>query len=169
MRYRLRSEAMAQVTSSAAWVQPIAAQFERARAGLMDIVAAMPSAAWKEPSSNPGWTNHHVLAHVVDTAESRLLAVRAALGLQDVPPSRFTDRAARDERIESLAGAPAGDLRARFDELARETERLLAQLDDTHETLKNGELPLAFGDGLRYFAGHEADHLDELRSRDARA
>ncbi|WP_252444308.1 maleylpyruvate isomerase family mycothiol-dependent enzyme [Pseudonocardia humida] len=92
-------------------------------------VDALHDDALREPSTLPGWTRAHVVAHVARNAEALTrLATWARTGVET---PMYPDRAARAAEIEASAQAPAETLRRELTSTARDLDAALAALDAT--------------------------------------
>lgn len=86
-------------------------ELEDAGQRLVRRVDELPDASYAAPSALPGWTRGHVVAHLALNAESLgQVLLRAATGAE---AAMYPSRVQRDGDIERLAGADAGELRAR--------------------------------------------------------
>ncbi|MFE2757473.1 maleylpyruvate isomerase N-terminal domain-containing protein, partial [Actinosynnema sp. NPDC059335] len=65
-------------------MEPPLAAVVRAHRRLLDVIAGLTDAAVAAPSTLPGWTRGHVLAHLADAARAR---------------ARVVEHAARGERV----------------------------------------------------------------------
>ena len=83
-----------------------------ADARLVRTVDGLSATDWAAPSSLPGWTRAHVVAHLALNSEG----LAAALGgvVSGEPAAMYASQEARDHDIEELAGAGPDELRARL-------------------------------------------------------
>lgn len=96
---------------------------------LFQAVDALPDDALRDPSSLPGWSRAHVVAHVARNAEALTrLCTWARTGVESLMYADLEQRAAE---IESSAQATAETLRAELRTTAAALDSALAALDDT--------------------------------------
>jgi maleylpyruvate isomerase len=93
----------------------------------------------REPSTLPGWSRAHVLAHLARNADALVNLCRWARTGVETP--MYPSRQARDADIETTAGLSAGSLRAEVaDARARLAEAVAVLPDDAwHRVVRNGQ------------------------------
>jgi maleylpyruvate isomerase len=95
---------------------------------LLREVDALPDDAFAAPSSLPGWTRAHVVAHLARNAEALTrLATWARTGVET---PMYADAEQRANEIESSSRAPVATLRRELESTAAELDAALAALDD---------------------------------------
>jgi maleylpyruvate isomerase len=93
---------------------------------LLREVDALPDDAFAAPSSLPGWTRAHVVAHLARNAEALLRLVTWARTGVETP--MYPSREARAADIAASAGHPPERLRAELADTAAELDAALAAL-----------------------------------------
>jgi hypothetical protein len=150
------------------WVEPIAADFQRQRAELVQLVRSIPGSAWGQPCPNPGWTYRDLLGHLA-TRDPRTLryVLTAVINKTPLDPSELStenDAAINEQLVESLRGQPIEDIATG---IATDTEGvldLLARLSIEDEHLRQDEFPMSLGEALRLMPQHERMHMEQLRT-----
>jgi maleylpyruvate isomerase len=79
---------------------------------LLRTVDAMTDAEWPAPSTLPGWSRAHVVAHLALNAEGLAAVVDGLIRQEPVP--FYRSDADRDGDIEALAAEPPSELRERL-------------------------------------------------------
>ena len=88
---------------------------------LIRTVDGLDAERWSGPSTLPGWTRGHVVAHLALNAEGLAAALREIVADEpDEPIAMYVSQEARDSDIEKLAGADRHEVRDRL--LAATTE-----------------------------------------------
>jgi maleylpyruvate isomerase len=117
--YRLRT-LEATVTVQRPDPVPDAAAVQQATTQLVDAVAALPAAAFTEPSLLPGWTRGHVLTHVARNADALVNLLTWARTGRETP--MYPDAKSREDAISAGADRAQAehldDLRASANRLA---------------------------------------------------
>ena len=83
-----------------------------ADARLVRTVDGLSGPDWEAPSSLPGWTRAHVVAHLALNSEGLAGALRGVVSGE--PVAMYSSQEARDHDIEELAAAEPEELRARL-------------------------------------------------------
>lgn len=83
-----------------------------ADARLVRTVDGLSGSDWEAPSSLPGWTRAHVVAHLALNSEGLAAALGGVVGGE--PVAMYASQEARDRDIEELASAEPHELRARL-------------------------------------------------------
>ncbi|WP_235738697.1 maleylpyruvate isomerase family mycothiol-dependent enzyme [Nocardioides alcanivorans] len=94
------------------------------------VVSTLTEEELRAPSSLPGWTRAHVVAHVALNGEAFRRVLTQVLGGD--PASMYDSNEARDHDIAALSSAPGRELVQRSRAVAAELPGLFAQLDDRH-------------------------------------
>lgn len=82
---------------------------------LIRAVDGLDAERWAGPSTLPGWTRAHVVAHLALNAEGLAAALRQIVADEpDEPIAMYASQEARDRDIEELAAAERSELRDRL-------------------------------------------------------
>lgn len=149
----------------ASWVEPIAAELRAGREQIAEVARAMSAGAWMKESANPGWTNKDLLAHLTCGDWGVQEGLRKIIAGETLRVGDFADvdgTNARNvgERKERSVEALIAEVEAE----GEDTQQLLAQLSEQHETVTPEDAPMIMGDYLRMFPGHDRTHLEQLRA-----
>lgn len=133
-----------------------------AESALADVLAALPDAAWSEPSALPGWTRGHVVAHLVLNAEGMAAAVTAVR--EGRPATLYASQEARDGDIEGTATADPTVLRDRLRTATTVLAAALASLPDQPPEVDTAFVPRVPGSDRGFVIGE----LPWMREREVR-
>jgi maleylpyruvate isomerase len=129
---------------------------------LVSAVAALPAAAFTEPSLLPGWTRGHVLTHLARNADGLVNLLTWARTGQETP--MYGDPPAREEAIEAGADRAQAehldDLRASADRLAAATESLPPTAWAAQVALRSGRVIAAAEIPWRRLIELRLHHID---------
>ncbi len=151
----------------ASWVEPIAERMGRTRREIVEFARSLPDDAWSRPSPNDGWTYHDLLAHLADDTDKNLhAALRAIADSRDIDAALFDDIDARNARgVSDRRSLAIEQLVGEIEREGSEIQALLAALRDEDEARTQPQIQGTFGTFLRDgLAGHDARHLEELRT-----
>jgi uncharacterized protein (TIGR03083 family) len=150
----------------AGWVEPIATGFRDERNAVIEFARTAPESFWDEPSSAKGWTNKDLLAHIAAGTEKQFQAIlRAVINRTRLDPALFGNSEVVNARdVEKRRGWTAEQVIEELEADRDEIDGLLAQLTDEHASLRQKDFELSLADGLRIFAPHEREHLEQLRA-----
>lgn len=170
MGYDTKAESAMTGLKFASCVEPIAERMRRTREEIVELARSMPDDAWLRQSPNPDWTYHDLLAHLADDTGKNLHAALRAIGTGgDIDGALWDDIDARNARgVTERRSHSIEQLTAEIERDGESLQSLLAQLrsDDEHRT--QNELHGTFGEFLRDgLAGHDAGHLEQLRTATA--
>jgi uncharacterized protein (TIGR03083 family) len=149
------------------WVGPIAQRLSEDHAELVKFVREAPTEFWARPSTEAGWTNKDILAHLAGGNDQLVqIALRAAISNKPLGREAFdvdTD-AANARGVEERRSWSVEKL---VDELIAgeaEMQELLSQLNEEHRSVRSGT-PMTLEQFLRivYEERHDLLHLEQLR------
>jgi len=152
----------------AAWVEPIAERFQKQRAELVELVYAIPEAAWQKDSPNAGWTYRDLLGHVATRDPHTMrIVLNAVIATEPIDPAQLRpeeEAPLNDQLRSALRGQSTDQIVAGIDIDTEGILALLAKLRDEDEHLRQQEFPMDLGEALRLMPQHERMHMEQLRA-----
>ena len=122
-------------------MKPPLGEVARAHRRLLDAIADLTDTQVAEPSSLPGWTRGHVLAHLADAARARSRVIEHAARGEQVA---MWEPGERDAIIEATAARGADEHRAATASLNERLERAWAGVADWSERVVPDPVPPVF-------------------------
>ena len=150
----------------AAWVEPLAERFGENRRAVLDFARALPPQAWELASPLEGWTYRDILAHLgAGNYKSVQAVLRAVITRTPFDPALFADDNAQNARnVAERRGRSVDELIAELEADKEEIQDLLSQLKAEDEGLSQAGYDVTLGQALPFFAAHDLEHLEHLRS-----
>lgn len=152
----------------AAWVEPIARETRGGADALLAFAGSQPDGFWDRPSALDGWTCRDVLAHLAgDTGKVSLRAMRAAVTgapLDDPPDFNDGGDALNTRDVAERRGRSVQELIAEIEADRQAWFELMPQLTDADDEARWPGFPLTLGQYLRLCAGHDRQHLVDMRT-----
>jgi hypothetical protein len=153
----------------ASWVEPIAGRFAATRLEVADTARQVSSDAWDTASAVEGWRCRDILAHLAEGDVSVQNTIQTVLDHGGTDCRAWNN--GREERIAAGlrcgAGLTVEQLIAQVLREGEGTQRLLACLNDEHETVqvitsRTNPAPQGLGEVLAGYH-HDEEHLEQLR------
>lgn len=155
----------------------VAASYRQAHTAMLEALADMDDAAYRQRPKGNEWSIAQALAHVVEAQEFWLSQVERLVREPGARVGRLDERSqgARQRAIDEALSTPYGDMRARFERVAIAGQRRLLAL--SAEALECSGVRLLPGqastattaDLFQQVADHIQEHADQIAElREAR-
>jgi hypothetical protein len=150
----------------ASWVEPIAADFRRERRAVTEFARAASPAFWERQSPDEGWTCKDIMSHLAaGTGKQLQTLLRSVTTRTRLDPDLFGH--AEEVNGRDVQARRGRSIEAIIDEYEADTNELLellSQLTEEDQGRRQKDFEQSFGEVLPVFAGHEREHLAQLRA-----